>query len=57
MVVPFAPQPPQPVYYSYCRTPIGDSPVIQGGLAPNSSCWMPNFYGQPVWGYVIGFYR
>jgi hypothetical protein len=61
-IAPVTPQPTSPVpvtsvYYSFCRTFIGDSPVIMGGLPPNANCWIPNAWGMPVWGKVIGFYR
>jgi hypothetical protein len=46
----------QQVYYSYCQTPAGTSPVIQGGYAPGASCNIPTVWG-PSWGNVVGFYR
>ena len=54
---PFMTQPaPQSAYYSYCATPVGNSPVIQGGLPPGASCSMPTPWG-PAWGTVVGFNR
>jgi hypothetical protein len=53
-----APQPPvrQSVYYSYCATPAGNSPVIRGGYAPGSACSVPMAWG-PAWGRVVGFHQ
>lgn len=53
---PNQPAPPQMVrqnvYYSYCATPAGNSPTIQGGYPQGSGCrWGPS------WGTVVGFYR
>jgi hypothetical protein len=43
-------------YYSYCATPVGNSPAIVGGQPPGSACWIPTPAG-PVWGTVVGFHQ
>lgn len=54
-MAPFPAQRPM-TYYSYCATPAGTSPVIQGGYPNGAPCSMPSAWG-PVGGRVVGFYR
>ena len=41
-------------YYSYCATPVGNSPTVAGGQPRGSACWMMTPQGA-VWGTVVGF--